>query len=105
MRAVGQMQAVVFDVGYDADYLAPRLALRAEPDSFAQRFFVRPNAARHSPVDDDDGRSVRVISFGEGAAFDQSYAHRLEVTRVDDVTADQHPILRRGAAAFDFRIV
>ena len=92
---------VVLAVFCDADHLIEE-ALAEKLEAFANRILIRPEPLRHRLVDDNDGRRVRLVAFGEIAPADERHAQRLEVLRRDD--ANLHEPTRpaiRGVLALE----
>ena len=55
---------------------------RIEPETFADRIIMRPEALSEFLIDDDNALAVRRVVIREKATLDQGYLHRRKIIRV-----------------------
>jgi hypothetical protein len=96
------VDAVLLDVGDDADNLAPDVGTVGYEDALTERVFVREKLPGQSFIDDRDARRVAVIMRVEKPAADEPDAHGVEIVRCDRVIIRVRQIARRNfRASFD----
>src|SRR6185369_11363595 len=79
------LQAVVFHVADDADYLPPDFLAHCYMYAFANGVFVREIAVRHRFIDYNYARGVFIVVLGEYSPTEQRYAHCGEEVGADSI--------------------
>ena len=76
---VSWLDSVLFDVGDDADDLAPDIGTVRDQDAFADRVLVREKLPGQRFVNDCDARCAGVVMLIEKATTNQPNAHGAKI--------------------------